>query len=60
MRILDLYIGRIIASTTFLTLAVFVSLSGIIKFVEEMEIVNLRKYSRESNFSLSDKSVTVE
>ncbi|MFT5002896.1 MAG: lipopolysaccharide export system permease protein, partial [Flavobacteriales bacterium] len=31
MRILDLYIGRVIASTTFVTLAVFVSVSGIIK-----------------------------
>lgn len=39
MRILDLYIARIIASTTFLTLAVFVSLSGIIKFVEQMKNV---------------------
>jgi len=39
LKILDLYIGRIIASTTFLTLAVFVSLSGIIKFVEEVKAV---------------------
>ena len=39
MRILDLYIGRIIASTTFITLAVFVSLSGINKFVEQMKSV---------------------
>jgi lipopolysaccharide export system permease protein len=44
MRILDLYIGRIIASTTFLTLAVFVSLSGIIKFVEEMKTVGKGNY----------------
>jgi lipopolysaccharide export system permease protein len=44
MRILDLYIGRIIASTTFLTLAVFVSLSGIIKFVEEMKSVGKGDY----------------
>lgn len=36
MRIIDAYIGRIIASTTFITLAVFVSVSGIIKFVEQM------------------------
>ncbi|WP_286233703.1 LPS export ABC transporter permease LptG [Thalassotalea sediminis] len=39
MRILDIYIARIIASTTLLTLAVFVSLSGIIKFVEQMKSV---------------------
>lgn len=44
MKILDLYIGRIIASTTFLTLAVFVSLSGIIKFVEEMKVVGKGSY----------------
>jgi lipopolysaccharide export system permease protein len=44
MRILDLYIGRVIASTTFLTLAVFVSLSGIIKFVEEMKSVGKGDY----------------
>lgn len=44
MRILDMYIGRIIASTTFLTLAVFVSLSGIIKFVEQMKSVGKGNY----------------
>lgn len=44
MKILDVYIGRIIASTTFLTLAVFVSLSGIIKFVEEMKAVGKGSY----------------
>jgi len=44
MKILDIYIGRIIASTTFLTLAVFVSLSGIIKFVEEMKSVGKGSY----------------
>lgn len=44
MRILDLYIGRIIASTTFITLAVFVSLSGIIKFVEQMKSVGKGNY----------------
>jgi len=44
MRILDAYIGRIIASTTFLTLAVFVSLSGIIKFVEQMRAVGRGNY----------------
>lgn len=44
MRILDLYIARVIASTTFLTLAVFVSLSGIIKFVEQMKSVGRGDY----------------
>jgi len=38
MRILDVYIGRVLASTTFLTLAVFVSVSGIIKFVEQLMV----------------------
>ncbi|WP_291622548.1 hypothetical protein [Colwellia sp.] len=40
MRILDLYIGRFThtsASTTFINLAVFVSVSGIIKFVEQVK-----------------------
>lgn len=44
MRILDAYIGRIVASTTFLTLAVFVSVSGIIKFVEQMRAVGRGNY----------------
>lgn len=44
MKILDLYIARIIASTTFLTLSVFVSLSGIIKFVEQMRSVGRGNY----------------
>lgn len=44
MRILDWYIGRIITSTTFLTLAVFVSVSGIIKFVEQMKAVGRGNY----------------
>jgi lipopolysaccharide export system permease protein len=44
MRILDLYIARIIASTTFLTLVVFVSISGIIKFVEQMKVVGRGDY----------------
>ncbi|MBL4940676.1 MAG: LPS export ABC transporter permease LptG [Colwellia sp.] len=44
MRILDVYIGRIITSTTFLTLAVFVSVSGIIKFVEQMRAVGRGNY----------------
>ena len=44
MKILDLYIGRVIATTTFLTLAVFVSLSGIIKFVEQMRSVGKGSY----------------
>ncbi len=44
MRILDAYIGRIIASTTFLTLTVFISVSGIIKFVEQMRAVGRGYY----------------
>ena len=44
MKILDAYIGRIVASTTFLTLAVFVSVSGIIKFVEQMRAVGRGNY----------------
>jgi len=44
MRILDVYIGRIIAATSFLTLTVFVSLSGIIKFVEQMKSVGKGSY----------------
>lgn len=44
MRIIDIYIGKIIASSTFLTLAVFVSLSGIIKFVGEMKFVGSGNY----------------
>jgi len=44
MRILDMYIGRIIASTTLLTLSVFVSLSGIIKFVDEIKSVGEGNY----------------
>ena len=44
MRILDIYIGRVIASTTFITLAVFVSVSGIIKFVEQMRAIGRGNY----------------
>ena len=44
MRIIDFYIGRIITSTTFITLAVFVSVSGIIKFVEQMRAVGRGNY----------------
>jgi len=44
MKILDVYIGKIIASTTATTLAVFVSLSGIIKFVEQMKAVGRGNY----------------
>jgi len=44
MRILDAYIGKIITSTTFLTLSVFVSLSGIFKFVEQMKKVGQGDY----------------
>ncbi len=44
MRILDFYIGRIIAMATFLTLAVLVSISTIIKFVEQMRHVGRGNY----------------
>jgi len=44
MKILDVYIGKIIASTSAITLAVFVSLSGIIKFVEQMKAVGRGNY----------------
>ncbi len=44
MRILDAYIGRVITSTTFITLMVFVSVSGIIKFVEQMGDVGRGDY----------------
>ena len=44
MRILDIYIGKIIATTTFLTLAVLVSVSTIIKFVEQMRYVGRGNY----------------
>jgi len=44
MRILDLYMGKVIASTTFITLSVFVSLSSIIKFVEQMNLVGRGNY----------------
>lgn len=44
MRILDGYIGRILATTTFITLAVFVSIGGIIKFVEQVRAVGRGNY----------------
>jgi len=44
MRILDGYIGRILATTTFITLVVFVSVGGIIKFVEQMKAVGRGNY----------------
>lgn len=44
MRIIDFYIGRVIASTTFITLVVFVSVSGIIKFVEQMRAIGRGDY----------------
>ncbi len=44
MRILDLYIGRVITSATFITLAVFVSISGIIKFVDQVKTVGNGNY----------------
>ncbi|MBL4909381.1 MAG: LPS export ABC transporter permease LptG [Alteromonadaceae bacterium] len=44
MRILDIYIGKIVATTTFLTLSVFISVSGIIKFVDQMIYVGRGDY----------------
>ncbi len=44
MKILDIYIGKVIASTTAVTLSVFVGLSGIIKFVEQMKAVGRGNY----------------
>jgi lipopolysaccharide export system permease protein len=44
MKILDIYIGRIITATTFLTLAVFISISGIIKFVDQMKNIGRGDY----------------
>jgi len=44
MRILDIYIGKTVATTTFLTLSVFISLSGIIKFVDQMIYVGRGDY----------------
>ncbi len=44
MRIIDFYIGRVIASATFITLAVFVNVSGIIKFVEQIRAVGRGNY----------------
>jgi len=44
MRILDIYIGKVVATTTFLTLAVFISVSGIIKFVDQMIYVGRGDY----------------
>lgn len=44
MKILDLYIGKIIAATTFFTLIVLTGLSGIIKFVEQMKSVGKGDY----------------
>lgn len=44
MRIIDFYIGRVLASTTFITLTVFVSVSGIIKFVEQMRAIGRGDY----------------
>lgn len=43
-KILDLYIGRTIISTTALVLATFVGLSGIIKYVEQLRKVGRGVY----------------
>ncbi|EKE74884.1 lipopolysaccharide ABC transporter permease [Gallaecimonas xiamenensis 3-C-1] len=44
MRILDLYIGRVILATTLLCLVVLVGLSGLIKFVEQLKYVGRGVY----------------
>lgn len=44
MRILDAYIGRVITSTTFITLLVLLSVGSIIKFVEQMRAVGRGNY----------------
>ena len=43
-KLLDLYIGRTIISTTALVLATFVGLSGIIKYVEQLRKVGRGAY----------------
>jgi len=43
-KILDLYIGRTIIATTFLTLSTLVGLSGIIKYVEQLRKVGRGSY----------------
>ncbi|MDV7105409.1 LPS export ABC transporter permease LptG [Vibrio sp. TH_r3] len=43
-KILDLYIGRTIIATTFLTLSTLVGLSGIIKYVEQLRKVGRGTY----------------
>lgn len=44
MKILDLYIARIIAATTFLTLLILVGLNAVIMFVEQMKSVGTGNY----------------
>jgi lipopolysaccharide export system permease protein len=44
MKILDYYIGRVVASTTFITLLVLLSVGSIIKFVEQMRAVGRGNY----------------
>lgn len=44
MKILDLYIGRVILATTLLCLAVLLGLSGLIKFVDELGLVGKGSY----------------
>lgn len=39
LKLLDFYIGRTLVTTTFLTLASLVSLSGVIKFIDQMNDV---------------------
>lgn len=44
MKILDWYIGKIVAGSTFITLTVFASVSAIILFVDQMKIVGRGNY----------------
>lgn len=44
MKIIDLYIGRVILTTTLLCLAVLVGLSGLIKFVDQLKYVGRGLY----------------
>jgi lipopolysaccharide export system permease protein len=44
MGIIDVYIGRVIASTTFITLTIFIGISGIIKFVEQIRAIGRGSY----------------
>ncbi|WP_115717677.1 LPS export ABC transporter permease LptG [Gallaecimonas mangrovi] len=53
MKIIDLYIGRIIFATTMLCLAVLVGLSGLIKFVDQL------KYVGKGTYDIADAGIYV-